>query len=257
MRIAVFDSGLGSLSVIKPIQKQIKCNTVYYADSENFPYGKKSIKEIREITVQTVSNLKKLFRPDLIVVGSNTLSFTMDSHSKNIFTILPPLGEAKKITKSKSIAILATESIVKSKLLDNYITKFKMTNISIIKINISSLVELVEHGKFYSNPNLCKKVIKQTLSTIFTKNNVDVATLSSTHLPFLIDLLQNIFPNITFLDPSELLAKKLKQKYFDSAKKRNSLQIFTSGSINSLQKNLEHLGIKNKITKLQLNKIQL
>lgn len=252
VRIVVFDSGLGSLSVIKPIQKQIKCNTVYYADSENFPYGKKSIKEIREITLQTISALKKIFKPDLIVVGSNTLSFTMDSHSKNIFTILPPLSEAKKITKSKSIAILATESIVKSKLLDNYITKFKMTNIKVIKVNASSLVELVEHGKFYSNPNLCKKVIKQTLSTILTKNNVDVATLSSTHLPFLIDLLQNVFPNITFLDPSESLAKKLKQKYFDDTKKRNTLQIFTSGSINSLQKNLEHLGIKNKITKLTI-----
>lgn len=252
VRIVVFDSGLGSLSVIKPIQKQIKCNTVYYADTKNFPYGKKSIKEIREITLQTISALKKLFKPDLIVVGSNTLSFTMDSHSKNIFIILPPLSEAKKITKSKSIAILVTESIVKSKLLDNYITKFKMKNIKVIKVNVSPLIELVEHGKFYSNPNLCKKVIKQTLSTLFTKNNVDVATLSSTHLPFLIDLLQTIFPNITFLDPSKLLAKKLKQKYFDDTKKRNTLQIFTSGSISLLQKNLEHLGIKNKITKLTI-----
>jgi glutamate racemase len=72
VKIVVFDSGLGSLSVIKPIQKQMKCNVVYFADSKNFPYGKKSIKEITEITSQTISTLKKLFKPDLIVVGSNT-----------------------------------------------------------------------------------------------------------------------------------------------------------------------------------------
>ncbi len=252
VRIVVFDSGLGSLSIIKPIQKQIKCNIIYFADSKNFPYGKKSIKEIRNITSQTISILQNSFKPELIVVGSNTLSLTLNSRSKNIFPVLPPLNEAKRITKSKSITILATESIVKSNLLDNYIKNFKTNNIKIIKVNASRLVELVENGKFYSNPELCRNVIKKTLSPIFIKNNVDVVTLSSTHLPFLLEFFKNIFPDITFLDPSESLARKLKQKYFDDTEKRNSLQIFTSGSINVLQKKLRHLGIKNKIFKLTI-----
>ncbi len=251
VKIVVFDSGLGSLSIIKPIQKQIKCNIIYFADTKNFPYGKKSIKEIRNITSQTISILLKSFKPELIIVGSNTLSLTLNSRSKNILPILPPLNEAKRITKSKSIAILATESIVKSNLLDDYIRNFKTNDIKIIKVNSSQLVELVEYGKFYSNPELCRNTIKKTLSPIFIKNNVDVVTLSSTHLPFLLGFFKNIFPDITFLDPSELLAKKLKQKYFNSAK-RNSLQIFTSGSIISLQKKLRHLGIKNKISKLTI-----
>ncbi len=251
VKIVVFDSGLGSLSVIKPIQKQIKCNIIYFADTKNFPYGKKSVKEIRNITSQTISILLKSFKPELIVVGSNTLSLTLNSRAKNILPVLPPLNEAKRITKSKSIAILATESIVKSNLLDNYIKNFKTNNIKIIKVNASRLVELVEYNKFYSNPELCRNIIKKTLSPIFIKNNVDVVTLSSTHLPFLLEFFKNIFPDITFLDPSELLAKKLKQKYFNSTK-RNSLQIFTSGSIISLQKKLRHLGIKNKISKLTI-----
>jgi len=251
VKIVVFDSGLGSLSIIKPIQKQIKCNIIYFADTKNFPYGKKSIKEIRNITSQTISILLKSFKPELIIVGSNTLSLTLNSRAKNILPVLPPLNEAKRITKSKSIAILATESIVKSNLLDDYIRNFKTNNIKIIKVNASRLVELVEYGKFYSNPELCRNIIKKTLSPIFIKNNVDVVTLSSTHLPFLLGFFKNIFPDITFLDPSELLAKKLKQKYFNSTK-RNSLQIFTSGSIISLQKKLRHLGIKNKISKLTI-----
>ncbi len=251
VKIVVFDSGLGSLSIIKQIQKQIKCNIIYFADTKNFPYGKKSIKEIRNITSQTISILLKSFKPELIIVGSNTLSLTLNSRAKNILPILPPLNEAKRITKSKSIAILATESIVKSNLLDDYIRNFKTTNIKIIKVNASRLVELVEYSKFYSNPELCRNIIKKTLSPIFIKNNVDVVTLSSTHLPFLLGFFKNIFPDITFLDPSELLAKKLKQKYFNS-NKRNSLQIFTSGSIISLQKKLRHLGIKNKISRLTI-----
>jgi glutamate racemase len=251
VRIVVFDSGLGSLSVIKSIQKQMKCNVIYFADSKNFPYGKKSIKEITNITLQTITTLQNSFKPELIVVGSNTLSLTINTHSKNIIPVLPPLNEAKRITKLKSVAILATESIVKSSLLDNYVKNFKMNNIKVIKVNASSLVELVEHGKFYSDPKLCEDVIKKILNPILVKNNVDVVTLSSTHLPFLLKFFKNIFPNITFLDPSELLAKKLKQKYFNSTK-RNSLQIFTSGSVILLQKKLVHLGIKNKISKLAI-----
>ncbi len=252
VRIVVFDSGLGSLSVIKPIQKQFKCTIIYFADLKNFPYGKKTIKEIRNITSRTIAILQKSFEPELIVVGSNTLSFTLDSCPKNILPVLPPLNEAKRITKSKSIAILATESIVKSNLLDNYVKNFKTNNIKIIKINASPLVELVEHGKFYSDPELCKDVIKKTLSSKFFKNNVDVATLSSTHLPFLLEFLEDIFPHVFFLDPSELVAKKLKQKYFDHNNKRNSLQIFTSGNIKLLEKKLRHMGIKNKISKLTI-----
>ncbi|EGG41601.1 glutamate racemase [Candidatus Nitrosarchaeum limnium SFB1] len=251
VRIAIFDSGLGSLSVIKQIQKQIKCDIIYFADSKNFPYGKKSIKEIKKITLQTITTIQNLFKPDLIIVGSNTLSLTLTSHSKNIIIVLPPLSEAQKITKSKSIAILATESIVKSKLLDSYINLFQINNTKIIKINASPLVELVESGKFYSDQKYCKVIIKKTLDYKLIRNNVDVVTLSSTHLPFLLKFLKEIFPHVTFLDPSILLAKKLKKKYSND-NKRNSLQIFTSGNIKSLKIKLKHIRIKNKIHKLSI-----
>jgi len=88
VRIVVFDSGLGSLSVIKAIQKQFKCTIIYFADLKNFPYGKKTIKEIRNITSRTILILQKTFEPELIVVGSNTLSFTLDSCPKNILPVL-------------------------------------------------------------------------------------------------------------------------------------------------------------------------
>lgn len=251
VRIAVFDSGLGSMSIINSIRNQFKCSIVYFADTRNFPYGKKSIKEIRDITLESISLIERRFKPEIIIVGSNTLSLTLSTHSKNIVRVLPPINEALKLTKSKSIAVLATESIVNSKLLDDYIKKFNTQNIKVTKINISPLVELVELGKFFSDPKLCKQTIKQTLCSEFLKNNVDVATLSSTHLPFLLFHLNDLFPNVHFLDPSLSLAKKLKKKYFKT-NQRNSLQIFTSGNIKELEKKLSHLQIKNKISTLTI-----
>ena len=252
VKIAIFDSGLGSLSIIKPIQKQMKCDIIYFADTKNFPYGKKSINELKNIVLKSISSLQKSFVPELIVIRSNTLSLTLNSHSKNILTVLPPLNDAKRISKSKSIAILATESIVKSKLLDNYIQIFKMNNVKIIKINASELVELVEHGNFYLNPKFCRNMIKKTLYTELIKNNVDVVTLSSTHLPFLLKFFNELFPDISFLDPSESLAINLKRKYIDHNKKRNSLKILTSGNIKSLEKKLSYMNINNKISKFTI-----
>ena len=192
-RIAVFDSGLGSLSIIKSLQKQMKSNIIYFADSKNFPYGKKSITEIKNITTQTIKLLETSFKIDCIIVASNTLSFTLDKNRKNIFYVLPPLKEAKNISKCNNIAILATKSIVDSNLLDNYIKNQSVTNCNILKINASPLVNLVESGKFYSDKEFCRKIIKKILAKSFYQHNIDVVTLSSTHLAFIIDYLKKFF----------------------------------------------------------------
>ena len=48
MKIGVFDSGVGGLSVLKKIKEKIDFATViYYGDSINSPYGNKSIKGIQ------------------------------------------------------------------------------------------------------------------------------------------------------------------------------------------------------------------
>ena len=63
-RIVVFDSGFGSLSVIRPIQKAIKSDLIYYADQKNFPYGKKSKSQLTKIITKTVSMLEEKVKPD-------------------------------------------------------------------------------------------------------------------------------------------------------------------------------------------------
>ena len=54
MSIVVFDSGLGSLSIIKEIQKKFKGELIYFADQKNFPYGLKSKIELENIIKETI-----------------------------------------------------------------------------------------------------------------------------------------------------------------------------------------------------------
>lgn len=252
-KIVVFDSGLGSLSIIKAIQKTIKSDIVYFADQKNFPYGKKSVRELDKIITKTIYNLKKEFKPDLIVMGSNTPSLLLNKlFQKNpvLIGVFPPLTEAYEKTKTKSIAILATSSVIQSNTLKYYIKKNLDKNIKTTKIDASKLVNLVESGKFLSEKIYCEKQIRLHLAEKFISNNIDVATLSSTHLPFLLPLLIKSFPKIKFLDPAVMVAQQIKQNRLFSPSDKNSLIIFSSGNVITFQKYLGRLGIKNKVRKL-------
>ncbi|QDI88865.1 glutamate racemase [Candidatus Nitrosopumilus sp. SW] len=248
VRIVVFDSGLGSLSVIQEMKKVFKSEIIYFADQENYPYGKKSQAQLKKITHKSIKLLEK-FSPDFIVVASNTPSLMLNISSSKIFDIKPPLKEAKKLSKSKQIGILATESATKSKGLSKYIQKNIPEFFKIFKINGSKLVDLVESGKFLTEKKYCEKIIKKELQ-ILNKNQIDVVTLSSTHLLFLKKYLQKEFPNTQFIDPGKIVAQKIYSKIKNKQSKRNSLKIFASGNTKDFQSKLLKIGIKNKVSSL-------
>jgi glutamate racemase len=249
VRIAVFDSGLGSLSIIKPIQKKIRAEIIYFADQDNFPYGTKSTSKLRKIIKSTIRKLEEKFEPNLIVIASNTPSLLLNPKKRSkILGVYPPLEDAVKKTVTKTIAILATKSVVGSKELQNYIKKQVPRGIRVVKINASPLVELVESGKFISKKEFCKKKIRTILQPI-QKERIDVATLSSTHLPFLLPMLKEVFPNVTFLDPADTVANQIKSVLKNKSGIRR-LKIFASGNTKTLQKKLQKLGIKNSVQSL-------
>jgi glutamate racemase len=253
VRIAVFDSGLGSLSIIKEIQKITKTEIIYFGDQEHYPYGEKSKSELEKIIKKSIKMIKDTFSPDLIIMGSNTPTVRLNLEDDDIIGVKPPLKETEKITKTKNIGILGTRSAVQSKELSKLIKNSNLDpRIKIHRINGSSLVELVESGKFLTNKTFCKKVIKEELECVLAEKNIDVVTLSSTHLPFLRTYLEEQFPNVVFVDPASLIAKKIHEKIGNDQGKQNKLKIFSSGNVEKFQKNLYKLGVKNKVNFLKI-----
>ncbi|MDE1812069.1 MAG: aspartate/glutamate racemase family protein [Thaumarchaeota archaeon] len=248
-RIVVFDSGLGSLSVIKPIQKRIRVEIIYFADQKNYPYGTKSVSQLDKIIKSTISKLQEKFEPDVIVVGSNTPSLLLDIEKKDkIIGVFPPLKEAVSKTKSGKIGVLVTKTVVKNKTLDKYIQKNAPSKIHVTKINASALVDLVESGKFISQKQVSRDVIKKIISP-HVKNNIDVFTLSSTHLPFLVPMLSELFPSIIFLDPADTIAQHI-VTILKHKSEKSRLKIYCSGDTEKLHKQLVKIGIKNKVNQL-------
>jgi glutamate racemase len=248
-KIVVFDSGLGSLSVIKPIQKRINAEIIYFADQKNYPYGTKTVPQLDKIIKSTISKLQEKFNPDIIIVGSNTPSLLLDIEKKGkIIGVFPPLEEAVSKTKSGKIGILATKIVVENKIFDKYIRKNVPSRIHVAKINATPLVDLVASGKFISQKQASRNIMKKIINP-YLEDNIDVFTLSSTHLPFLVPILKELFPRITFLDPADTVAQHI-SKILKHKTEKSRLKIYASGDIEVFQKQLAKIGIKNKINSL-------
>jgi len=251
MKIAVFDSGFGSISIIREIQKIFKGELIYFADQKNFPYGIKSKIELENIIKETIVLLEKKFSPELIVMASNTPTLLLDYSriSPKIVGVYPPLNDAVKISRTRNVAILGTKTIIQSENITKFIENCKVPNdIVIHKIDCSLLVELVESGKFLADEEYCKNIIKEVLEDVFLDNSIDVATLSSTHLPFLEPFLRSIFKNVKFLDPAKNISNVLKDFVENNDLQQNVLKIFTSGDVNLFKKNLQMMGIDNEVS---------
>jgi glutamate racemase len=247
-KIIVFDSGFGSLSIIQPLQKAIKSNIVYFADQKNFPYGKKSKSQLTKIITKTLKFLNEKFQPDLIIIGSNTPSLLVEINKKNVIKILPPIKNAAKISVTGNVAVLATSATIQSKKLTDYLRRNRLPkHVNVKKIDASALIDLVEHAKFISDHKLCDRTIENVLSEPFCKFNVDVATLSSTHLPFLLPLLKKQFPSVIFLDPAQEVVEKVRRIMRKKQSKSNTLKIFTSSDPKRFESNLLRMGIKKSV----------
>ena len=252
--IAVFDSGVGSLSVIKELQRElIHENLIYLADKLNFPYGTKSRNDLRIIILDTIKYLER-FSPKIIIIASNTPSIQVLQELKcctkvPLIGVFPPFKQAVKMTRNKHIGIMATQSTICSTELDYQIRSQIPQNIRITKINSSSLIKLIEDGVYLSDE---KATIDSIVEVVKDPQDIDVITLSSTHLPIIKNYLLKKFPNIRFVDPAKNCVKEtkiiLKNRRNLRMKGNSKIQILITGNKNGFQKILRQMGYNEKVT---------
>lgn len=214
--ILIFDSGIWSYSVVKEIIKDLPNeNIIYLADRKSFPYWAKNKQELKENMLWVIKYFEENFQPKIILIASNTPSIqVLDELKRNIktqlFWVFPPIKKALEISKTWKVAILATKSAVESSEINDYIKKEVWSDYwKVLKVNASDMVWLIEPGTFLSDPQISKAVCKKIVDP-YLSENIDVITLSSTHLPFLKSYLNELYPDITLLDPAQGISQEVK-----------------------------------------------
>ena len=120
MKVGVFDSGLGGLTVLNAIIKQLKGAEIFYiADTLYAPYGDKNKDEIFSRSEKITNFLLKNYEIDALVIACNTATSVAIKHLREVFPSLiiigtePGIKPAINNTKTKNIGILATASTLK------------------------------------------------------------------------------------------------------------------------------------------------
>jgi len=258
--VSVFDSGVGSLSIIRELKKEIPHeNLLYFADKAHFPYGNKSHAELREIIVNTVKYLAR-FKPKLIIIASNTPSIQVLDEVKRIANIpllgvRPPLKMACRLTNKKHIGIMATQGTIMSKGLENQIRREIPQDILVTKFNASPIIELVENGTYITDERRTFDVISDILGNELDKK-IDVITLSSTHLPFVKRYLNYLVPTVRFVDPALIIAKNVRKFLtFNRMLKKTGngrLQILVSEGKRHFEHTIRAMGVKEPVEEVFL-----
>lgn len=245
--IAVFDSGLGSLSIVRAIRGISECDIIYYADTRSHPYGTKPPRTLRGIVLSTIGGLRESFDPDLVVVGSNTPTLVIDGlEDDTTIGVWPPLSEAAELSPTRCVAVLATKAVVDGGVLERYARSCDLPEGTRVKgVDASALVELVETGRFLRDPESCRPTIRTVLDLT---GDADVCTLSSTHLPFLREMLERERPGMVFLDPARAVAHRAVRMVGDAGD--GTLRVFTSGG-HDIATSLRMLGVEQEVATLR------
>ena len=210
--IGVFDSGIGGLTVLKEIIKILPNEEfIYYADTDNVPYGIKPKEEVKEYINQAV---KFLIDKDVkaIVIACNTatsiaINDLRKKYSLPIIGIEPAAKPAIENRGQKKVLIMATPTTIREEKLHNLLKKFSAEEF-VDLIAMPKLVEYAESGEF--NSKEIEDYLKKQLQE-FNLNDYSEIVLGCTHFPFFKEEIKKVVPqSISIIDGSKGVANRLK-----------------------------------------------
>ena len=207
--IGLFDSGIGGTSIWSAIHELLPNeDTIYLADSNNAPYGKKSKEEIINLSKKNTEFLLEK-NAKLIVVACNTATTNAIKELREIYKvpfigIEPAIKPAAINSKTQTIGILATKGTLSSELFNKAVEVYQGTRI--VEQVGHGLVELIENGDINS-PEMTK--LLQSYLQPMILENIDYLVLGCSHYPYLIPQIKKIIPNhIKIIDSGEAVARQ-------------------------------------------------
>ena len=203
MRVGVFDSGIGGLTVLKNIFRHYPNNEyIYFGDTLNLPYGNKTKEELNNLSSLDVEFLlsKKV---DMIIIACGTISSNCIDYLKNkynipIYDIISPTINYLNNSNYQNIGVIATNATINSHIFKNNLNK------NIYEIATPDFVPIIENNKQEDLTKTIDKYLKDY------QNKIDILVLGCTHYPIIKEDINKYFNNqVKLLDMSELLLDKL------------------------------------------------
>lgn len=233
--IAVMDSGVGGLSVLREIRRQLANeDVIYLADQGHVPYGPRSADEI----IQFLAGIARFFiehQAKVIVIACNTASAAGLHPTRAMFPEIPFVGmepavkPAAQNTRKGVIGVIATKTTSQSALFASVVDRFA-SDVEVITEVCPDFVTLVEAGQL-EGPR-AEEAAERYLGPM-RDAGIDQLVLACTHFPYLVSVIRKTLgPEVEIVDPAPAVARQTGRVI---AEKRNAdnhagrVRYFTSG----------------------------
>ena len=186
--IAVFDSGLGGLTVVRQLMRRLPAESiVYFGDTARVPYGIKSAETVTRFARENIEFLQQ-FEPKLIIAACNTASSAAlpllngEYHVPLCGVVGPGARAAVAKTRTGLVGVIGTEATIRSESYTRSIAELN-PNIKVLHRACPLLVPLVEEGRT-SQDDVVRMVLEEYLRPL-REAGVDTLVLGCTHYPML------------------------------------------------------------------------
>ena len=185
MRVGLFDSGVGGLTVLKTLIEKYPCNEyIYYGDTLNIPYGNKNKDELLKLSRNNINFLISK-NVDIIIIACGTVSSNCLNELKKeydipILSIIEPTLEYLNKSDYKNIGVIATNATINSHIFSENVKK------NVYEIATPKLVTLIENNEFTDINSILHEYLDRY------KDIIDVLVLGCTHYPIIKKEINNV-----------------------------------------------------------------
>jgi glutamate racemase len=202
-RIGVFDSGVGGLTVLQEIYRQLPQESVlYFGDTARVPYGTRSAAEILEFTRQTLDWMVQQ-RVKMAIMACNTssalaLETVQSEYDLPILGVILPGARAAALQGSR-IGVIATPATVTS---NAYLHAIREANphAQVWQVACPEFVPLIENNRLEDPYTL--EIAKEYVQPLLDRS-IDTLVYGCTHYPHLEPILRTFVPKtVKFVNPA-------------------------------------------------------
>ena len=203
--IGVFDSGLGGLTSVQELHRQLpEERVIYLGDTARTPYGSKSPETIVKFATQNVDYLIAR-NTKMIIIACNTVTALALDALRQRYPAVPIIGviepTVKKVVSSgcKKVGVIATKATIGS---DVYGRELRTMSpgIEVFSTACPAIVPLIEEG--LTDTDIMKLTVSHYMDDFVKEGGFDDLILGCTHYPLVSRHIRNLYPNLRMYSSS-------------------------------------------------------
>lgn len=257
-RIGIFDSGVGGLTVLSEIYRQLPNESVlYFGDTARLPYGSRSPEQIlyfvRQILTWMAAQQVKMVMMACNTSSALALDIVQSEFPFPILGLIRP-GAKAATAVGKRIGVIATEATVRSNAYKHAIQELAPDR-QVWQVSCPQFVAIVEGNQIHQ-PH-CQQIAATYLSPLLGEE-IDTLIYGCTHYPHLAPVLHRLLPSDTqYINPAISMvtaaAQELDALGLRSTKPAWSTEFYISGPTESFKRlAYQWLGHQPRVSQIQL-----